>query len=308
MAISDSLVYVANDFAVHTGFGIAVSLADYSKVAFSSQKGRIADKKEILETMSRVLDAQPKTANVEANGASLESTVASTNTNTMSTDSLQYAQNIAVLKDYFVHTKVFKEYNPGFFKNVKEYFTNFHKEERLNNASTKAKWANAFLFELGWDTATALSNYSAKSIAASVAGEHTYSIGAEVSKNIWEIPAFVTGLALGNYVFKPVVKLFVENGEERKLNRGINQTQKKTNIVDIVFNYVPPVNVTQNLNETEKKKFEVDINFTGYGKRILSALGKPKEYIQNSAANRKANYEAQKTATRDRFNDITRGY
>ncbi|MGV8086112.1 MAG: hypothetical protein ACP5N1_00640 [Candidatus Woesearchaeota archaeon] len=307
MTITDSLMYVVNDSIVHIGFGAAVSLADYSKVAFSSQKGRIADKKEILDTMSRVLDAQPKAQiNNADNAESLESTVQ--NTNTMSTDSIQYAQNIATLKEYFVHTKVFKEYDPGFFKNAKEYFKNFHKEERINNASTKGKWINTFVFELGFDTAMAIANYSAKSIEAGVSGQHTYSVGAEIGKNIWEIPSFYVGILTGKYVFKPIVKLFVENGEERKLNRAIKQTEKKTSIVDIVFNYVPPVKVAANLDEDERKKFDVDINFTRAGKRILSALGKPKEYFQKSAAERKAKYETQKEEIRNRFNDITKGY
>ena len=183
--------FVLGDMGVHFGLGVGIAMLDYSKIHVVSKKERVAEKKELVGIINRVLNSQPD-AVVNNDNAKANASV-----DKMDVNGIQYAQNIAELKDYFIHKKVFKEEAPGFFKLAKEYFKNIYKEERINTASHKAKFWTAFGIELLIDTPMALVNFHGKAIESGLQGR-TYSFAHELEKNLWEVPAMWLGLEVGS--------------------------------------------------------------------------------------------------------------
>jgi len=300
----------------HFGAGVAVAGADYATYLVTNKRSkRIDDKKEVLKSIDFILKANPKPAEAiveekpeeKVKGTataekSLEDNVKEATVLPKAeadlTDSSQYAINIEVVKSYFTKTGTIKQ-DLSLFKKVKNFFHDLIYTERINNLSNVGKLGFALGAEILYDTAFGFAHYT------QVKGQTP--IGSWAN-NIYQVPAFCGGLIAGN-ALKKGFNYMVVTGEERKLEKGIAQFVRESEIVDLVLQYEPSEHVNQVLEDQGIESHSSKLTRAGekmykkLGKKIGDAAYKVTHYNQM----KREEQEKESQALKDRFDELTKG-
>jgi len=305
-----SIETMFGDAMQHFGAGMVVAGLDYSTYMLTNSKqDRIEAKRECLKSIEHLLDAQPKDAGTaevvdaskqegEAKKAEVPVTVSPA-----PKDPLQYAQNVALVKDYFVKMGLVKK-DISVKQKIKNFWHDLIHTERINNLSYAGKFAFAIGAEILYDTAIGFSHYT------QIKG-HT-PIGAWAT-NLYQIPFFFGGLVVGNGM-KKGVNWFLTPNEEKKLNKALDKAARNTNIVDVVMSYEPPQEVEAQLEKHGMENIPSQLTKAGkkvYGK-AMEGLTEGVAYIPKKfEAYMKAKADAEKAkseARQKRFDEITKGH
>jgi hypothetical protein len=176
------------------------------------------------------------------------------------TESMQYALNVDLVKDYFMSEGIIKK-NVPFHLKVKSFFRNLIYEERLNNLSTGAKFLFATLAEFLYDSVFGIRYYTQVRQESPLAS---------LANNIYQIPAFFGGLWFGNIAKKGFD--WFRSTDEKKLDKTINKLVRNTDIVDLVLTYRPPESLKAELEKKGIKDYTTRL--TSAGKITLEKMGK----------------------------------
>jgi hypothetical protein len=298
------------DALQHFAAGLTFSLADYVvHKARTDKKERMANNEDLLQAMKYILDANRIDTTSEVNptetkkgeskdkgtakiSTSLES-IAESGTKP-SKDSVQYGQNIQLVKDYFINHGIIRSEVSRWERIKARGRSLVNTDEKIN----PLRWRGRLLL------ATTLE------VADTVGGTLYYqfvlkeSPGASVWHNLYQIPTMYLGLFTGKGItkaFNGMTTLFGKEGEQIKT---IEQIHKKTGLLDYVIDYEPSSQVQTQLADTKFGK--VALQLTTRGERLYHKLEKTVDGIANYRANRRASDAERQQHSQDRFNEITK--
>lgn len=274
------------DAASHFAAGIGLSVLDYGiQKKMAPKEERIEQKKECIEAIVNILDSNDEKLQGQ-----------------LDPKSVQYAHNISTVREYLTGTNQLA-LDQGVVKNTADSVNRFFTRERLAHLSPKGLFKAALGLE----------------IADSVVGMGYYMYVAKqspiiaITDNLWEMPSLYAGLLVGRQVRNGINWALI-SGEERELNKTINQSLIGTPILDFVSNYEP----TQEVLE-ETSDFDVGVRLTGAGKGIYKKLEKAGtlvtgaardavDYVANSGDRAQAREEERLDNVKKSFDKHTDGY
>lgn len=287
------------DAMAHTASGIALSLLDFttSKVA-NPKTVRLEHKKRCLVSIERLLD----TENPQQQIVTEEDESSSVELQILSKDSIEYAEHIAIVRNYLQSSGLVKLQLP-FVQRMKNGVKNLIFYEKINNLSNLQKLGVAIGVEVLYDTLFGFYYYTSILKQSPVAA---------IAVNLYQIPAFWLGLWLGNGI-KKFIDVIITPGEEKKVDRTIQQLLQETNIVKIIVSYQPPESIQRSLAEKGLEIYTSQLTRVGQGAfqhfRQLAETAKDAaddvlKYPQKQTEKR----EKEREQRRKRFDDLTKGH
>jgi hypothetical protein len=210
-------------------------------------------------------------------------------------DSMEYAEQVTIVRDYLRTSGIVKLQLPVFDR-IKDGLRNLVFHEKINILSNVQKLGVAFGVEVLYDILFDFQHRAVTGIAAS----------------LYQIPAFFVGLWVGNGV-KKVINLFLISGDERKIDKTIQQLIEETPIVDIIVKYVPSEKVKSDLAERGTEVYMTQL--TRAGKGVYKRLQQIAETAKSTAdeviqfAQKQGEKEKQEQEQRrKRFDELTKGH
>ena len=284
-----------SDGMAHTGAGIALALLDFitSKVA-NPKRARLEQKKRCLEAIEVLLDTEKSPQLISTEGDQEENGV---DVHTVPRDSVQYAEHVATVREYLRSSGLVKLQLP-LFQKIKDGVKSVLVHEKINDLSNLQKLGVAIGVELLYGVVFGF--YILKQNPVAV-----------IAANLYQIPAFWLGLWVGNGL-KTFINLLITPGEEKKLDRMIQQLLQQTDIVKIIVAYQPPEEVQRRFAEKGLEIYTSQL--TRVGQNAFKNLKQLAESAKDAADDvlnfpqKHAEQETQKQEERrKRFDDLTKG-
>jgi hypothetical protein len=263
-----------SDALSHMGAGVAVSFIDYAlNKSINKKEDRIERKKECLESIATILDANGTTAEVEGQVQKIKP------------DSVAYAMNVNDVRDYLISTGYLKKESMPVTQKISGFWSELKTKGFIDSTGPKGK----MLVTLGGEV---LDNLVGGSFYANVM--HQSPLGAWC-RNVYQIPAFFIGLYVGK-VLRSGLDVVAKPSEERKLDKAIKNAMYKTNVVDTVLNYQPTANVAKELESKGVSQYGSMLTGAGkklYGK-VTKGIGDAASAVVNFKGNQDAKYKGEK--------------
>jgi hypothetical protein len=209
-------------------------------------------------------------------------------------DSMQYAEQVATVRDYLRTSGIVKLQVPVFDK-IKDGLRNLVFHEKVNSLSNTQKLGVAFGIEVLYDILFDFQYRAVTGIAAS----------------LYQIPAFFVGLWFGNGL-KKFVGLLMTSADERKLEKTIQQLLDETPVVDIIVNYVPSEKVKNDLAERGIDVYMSQLTRAGKGaykhlQQIAETAKSTADDVMQFAQKHEEKEQQEREERRKRFDELTKG-
>ncbi|MFH0924996.1 MAG: hypothetical protein V1872_05080 [bacterium] len=285
---------VASDVAAHLGAGLFVAAVDYfTSTRTRSKNERIEERKRCLGSIDYILDLNTMSLNSEQNGVRRL---------TIEGDSVEYAQHIETARDYLLRSGKLKIELP-LFEKIKYFLKGLIHEEKINNLEWRQKAMFALVIEVFYDSFIGIGYYM-----------HVLKMSpiGELSRNIWQIPAFYIGLEVGNFIKKPIDWL-IKTKDERTLEKTIDKLAKETDIVRFILEYQPSEDIRKKLKERGVKFYTSSLTRAGIKayKHLKGLAGSALLVSDRVVHYREVNQQKkleEKESLKKRFDEITKGY
>jgi len=209
-------------------------------------------------------------------------------------DSMVYAEQVTTVRDYLRTSGIVKLQLPVLDR-IKDGLRNLVFHEKINILSNMQKLGVAFGVEVLYDILFDFQHRAVTGIAAS----------------LYQIPALFIGLWVGNGV-KKVLNLFLISGDERKIDKTIQQLMEETPIVEIIVNYVPSEKVKSDLVERGKKVYMIQLTRAGKGaykrlQQIAETAKSTADDVIHFAQKHEEKEKQDQEERRKRFDELTKG-
>lgn len=300
-----ALEQILTDSFAHAGVGVALALADFLTHKLTNPTAqRVTQKARCLQAMECLLDSAAPQISAASAGQPPAETESGTESSPqpvfapqkiiISQDSVEYAEQIAIVREYLRATGLVKFQLPAV-ERVKNGMKHLLLDEKLNNLSTPIKLGIAAGVEIVYDVIFDFRVQGAGGIATT----------------LYQIPAFWAGLWLGNGV-KKIINLFLISKDERRLEKTIQQLIHDTPIVDLVVRYEPPEQVQQELNSRGIQVYVSQLTRTGQGmyKRLQHLAESAKstaDGVIHFSQKQQEKEQQERDERKKRFDDLTKG-
>ncbi len=286
------------DGMAHITSGIALSLLDFvTSKAANPKAARLERKQDCLASIEILLDSEAPEQSVrdeEGGDSSVE-------VHTIAKDSVQYAEHIATVQEYLRYSGLVRLQLP-LMQRIKDGVRNLLFHEKMNDLSNLQKLGVAVGIEVLYDTLFGFYYYTSILKQSPVAA---------IAVNLYQIPAFWLGLWLGNGL-KKCINLMITPGEEKQLDRMIQQLLQETKIVEIIVEYQPPEGVKDVLTEKGMEVYASQL--TQIGQKAFSHLKRLAESAKDAADDvlsypqkQAEKQEQAQGERRKRFDELTKG-
>lgn len=210
-------------------------------------------------------------------------------------DSMEYAEQVTTVRDYLRTSGIVKLQLPVLDR-MKDGLRNLIFHEKINTLSNVQKLGVAFGVEVLYDILFDFQHRAVTGIAAS----------------LYQIPAFFVGLWVGNGV-KKVINLFLISGDERKIDKTIQQLMTETPIVDIIVKYVPSEQVKSDLAERGIEVYMTQLTRAGKGaykhlQKIAETAKSTADDVIHFAQKHEEKEKQEQEERRKRFDELTKGH
>ncbi len=247
---------IGMDAFLHGILGVTFSVADYAAYRWMNGKeARMQELAEVRDSIDVILmaDKPPE----EQEGSPVDP------------NSLQYATNVHLVRSYLEREGV-AETDMGFWKKLGGFFKNLAYGERINGQSWKVQLGEATLIEAGLTLAGGIGENQAGTLL----------------RNFYQIPAMFGGFLAGEYLVRPVLQATTRSREEKDAEDLIQETFRKTQIVDIVMGYTPPSQIQQQLEEKGIMTYAAKLSRSGKRayKEVVERAGEGADYLLDFGA------------------------
>ncbi len=295
------------DGLAHIAAGVGIATLDFLTYRVANPKDeRLNRKTRCLASIEVILDteksldrtAEPsfeEAVKDEQGGAALPSDE-KPEAHIVPKDSLEYAQHVANVQNYLRSTGIVKLDLP-FYERMKDGVKNLIYDGKVNDLTNLQKLGVAIGVEVVGDIVIGVY-------------QGAFPIPA-VAKSLYQIPTLWVGLWLGNGL-RAFLNMLTTSGEERRLNKGIEQLLKETTVVDIIIAYEPPEEIQKGLFEQGINLSATQLTRLGKGafhhlKQFAESAGETAEGVVHYAEKKEEQAQQEKAERQKRFDKLTKG-